>query len=289
MIRCSVIASFGSGANGGAYLSSCFNHCKLLLPSSSFVCKSFSSSSSSSSPSPSSSAGSKRSIRLALLGAPGVGKGTFAARIGPHYGIPCISTGDLVRAEIKAQTPIGQQIADINKKGGLVEDGIILDLLKRRLAQKDCLSGFLLDGFPRRVTQAQALSNLARIDFVVNISLAEEVLIEKTINRRVCKSCGHGYNFADIRRGEICMPPLLPKKPNVCDKCGSSPLALIQREDDTEQVVRNRLEIYRTHTAPLIAFYQQRKQLLDFNVKRGIEDWGDFKALLDQEANRRGS
>jgi len=84
------------------------------------------------------------------------------------------------------------------------------------------------------------------------------------------------------------MPPLLPKNPNICDKCGSSPLSLIQREDDTESVVRNRLSIYHIHTAPLIAFYQQRKQLLDFHVKRGIEDWNDLKALLDSEATRRG-
>lgn len=207
------------------------------------------------------------------------GKGTFAARISPKFNIPHISAGDLVRAEIKAKTPLGLSIKAINDAGQLVSDDIVIGMVKQRLSLPDCSNGYLLDGFPRRVSQAEKMREFAQLDAVVNIELKEDVLVTKAVHRRVCKACGHGYNTADIRMGEIVMPPLLPKDPSKCDKC-AQPLELIQRQDDTEQVVRERLKLYHQETSPLIEYY--RAILHTFQVKRGLEDWPALEALLSQ-------
>lgn len=190
-----------------------------------------------------------------------------------------------MRAEIKAKTPLGLSIKAINDAGQLVSDDIIINMVKQRLAQPDCKSGYLLDGFPRRVTQAEVMRSFAPLDAVINIELKEDVLVTKATHRRVCKNCGHGYNTADIRQGEIQMPPLLPKDPSRCDKCACSPLELIQRQDDTEAVVRERLRLYHVETAPLIHFY--REILRSFEVKRGLEDWPALEKMLIEIAGKK--
>lgn len=207
-------------------------------------------------------------MKLVFLGPPGVGKGTYASRISPLLGIPQISTGDLVRTEIKLGSPLGKKIKEFHDKGLLVPDNIITSMLKKRLQQKDCKEGFILDGYPRTLPQAEMLDMISRIDSVINLNLPDEVLVKKIAARRVCRDCGNIYNIADIRQGEIHMPPLLPKKEGVCDKCSGH---LYQREDDKEKVVRERLEIYKKQTQPLIDYYRKKKLLKDFYVTGGPE------------------
>lgn len=231
-----------------------------------------------------SSAKPKPKVRLGLTGAPGVGKGTFAARIGPHFGIPFISTGDLIRAEIKSGSDLGKRIKQISESGQLVSDEIVADMVRKRLSQPDTDRGFLLDGYPRRLTQADQLAQITPLDVVLNISLREDILIQKMISRRVCDKCGRGYNVADIRQGDIVMPPLLPKVEGKCDTC-SGPL--VQRRDDTEEVVRRRLEIYQQETKPLLDYYAKQGVLLEFNVKRGIEDTPQLIKMLEDFVNKK--
>lgn len=205
-------------------------------------------------------------MRLVFLGAPGVGKGTYASRVGPKLGIPQISTGDLVRKEIKEESPLGKRIKQYSDSGGLVPDEIITDMLKKRLEGKDAKKGFILDGFPRTTPQAKALEKITSIELVVNINLREDILVRKIAARRVCRECGEIYNIADIRESGIVMPPLLPKKPGVCDKCGGS---IYQRDDDMEAVVKGRLDLYKKETQPLIDFYKKKGLLKEIQVIGG--------------------
>ena len=207
--------------------------------------------------------------RFALLGAPGVGKGTYARFIGPHYSIPFISTGDLVRAEIASQSALGASIKAATNRGELLDDDVVLSLLRARLDAADCSNGFLLDGYPRRVSQAERLSQLYRLDLVINLGLREDILVRKLSARRVCSGCGKNYNVADINEGEYVMPPLLPKQHNKCDVCGGE---LVQRSDDTEKVVRDRLGIYERETHPLVSHYEREGVLVKFEVKKGVAD-----------------
>lgn len=207
--------------------------------------------------------------RFALLGAPGVGKGTYARFIGPHYSIPFISTGDLVRAEIATHSPLGQRIKAATNRGELLDDDVVFTLLSARLAAPDCTNGFLLDGYPRRLTQAERLSQHYQLDLVINLVLREDILVRKLSARRVCSGCGKNYNVADINDGEYVMPPLLPKQHNRCDVCSGE---LVQRSDDTESVVRDRLGIYERETHPLVEFYERQGVLVKFEVKKGVAD-----------------
>jgi len=207
-------------------------------------------------------------MKLIFLGAPGVGKGTYASRIGPQMGIPQISTGDLVRKEIKEQTELGGRIKEYSDKGLLVPDEIVTEMLKRRLEEDDTKEGFILDGFPRTIKQAELLEGITGIDLVININLREDVLIRKIAARRVCRECGDTYNIADIQEDGINMPPLSPKKEGVCDKCGGS---IYQRDDDKEDVVKDRLSIYQKETSPLIEYYRKKGILKEFQVVAGPE------------------
>lgn len=211
------------------------------------------------------------------------GKGTFATRLAPILGIPTISTGDLIRAEIKAGTPVGKQVKALTEKGGLVGDDIVLGLLKNRLQQPDVLSkGFMLDGYPRRVSQAETLSQLHPISLALNFTLDENILVEKALARRVCDSCGTGYNLANIQRDGYEMPPLLPKVEGKCDKCSGK---LVTRVDDTEKIIRDRLEIYNKETFPIIEFYRKQGKLMEFKVKKGVADLPDLVKQLEQRLN----
>ena len=183
-------------------------------------------------------------MRLILLGAPGAGKGTQAQFITEKYGIPQISTGDMLRAAVKAKTELGLQAKEVMDSGGLVSDEIIIGLVKDRIGQDDCANGFLFDGFPRTIPQAQAMVEAdVRIDDVVEIAVDDEEIVARLSGRRVHPGSGRVYH--------IKYNP--PKQDGVDDDTGE---ALVQRDDDTEETVRKRLEIYYSQTSPLVDFYQ---------------------------------
>jgi adenylate kinase len=205
-----------------------------------------------------------------FLGAPGSGKGTYSTRISAKYGIPHISTGDIFREERKNKTALGDKLAPFMDSGGLVPDELTISILKERVAKPDCKNGFILDGFPRTIDQAEALSNIAKVDVVINLNLPDELIIEKLAARRVCKNCGEIYNIADINRTinsvHYMLPPMSPKNGMKCDKCGGE---VIQRKDDLKEVVANRLEVYKKQTKPLIDYYVKKSILKDVFVHAG--------------------
>lgn len=185
-------------------------------------------------------------MRVILLGPPGAGKGTQAQSIMEHFDIPQISTGDMLRAAVKAGTPLGLQAKAAMDAGELVSDDIILGLVKERIAAQDCANGFLLDGFPRNIPQAQALAEQGvAIDYVVELDVPDEELVERLSGRRVHPASGRVYHNRYAP----------PKQPGQDDETGEE---LVQREDDQEETVRNRLQVYKDQTAPLVEFYQQR-------------------------------
>ena len=204
-------------------------------------------------------------MKLVFMGPPGVGKGTYASRVGPKMGIPHISTGDLLRAA-RDDPEFGPEIKKHQDSGGLVPDEIVMKLLKKRLEQPDCEKGFILDGFPRTTEQAEALSEITDLDAVVNIQLEEEILIEKISARRICRNCGEIYNLANINKGDLKMPPILPKEEGKCDKCGGE---LYQRSDEKPEIVKGRLKLYEEKTAPLIDYYRNKGILKDVEVTGG--------------------
>ncbi|MGE4368081.1 MAG: adenylate kinase [Burkholderiaceae bacterium] len=182
-------------------------------------------------------------MRLILLGPPGAGKGTQAAFITEKFGIPQISTGDMLRAAVKAQTPLGLEAKKIMDAGGLVSDDIIIGLVRDRLTQPDCKGGYLFDGFPRTIPQADALKHAdIGLDFVVEIAVPEENIIERMSGRRVHPASGRTYHTT--------FNP--PKTPGVDDITGEP---LVQRDDDKEETVRHRLSVYRDQTSPLVDYY----------------------------------
>jgi adenylate kinase family enzyme len=179
-----------------------------------------------------------RFLNMLAMGAPGVGKGSFGKKISPHFNIPIISTGDIVRDQIARETPLGLEIKDRTAQGLLVDDELVTELVRARFTEDEAsvAKGYILDGFPRTRRQAELFAEFPehfKVDLVLNIVLPQEVLVEKACARRACEDCGEGYNLADISLGDIQMDPLLPKVEGVCDKCGGK---LMQRADDTEQV-----------------------------------------------------
>jgi adenylate kinase len=207
-------------------------------------------------------------MKFVFLGPPGVGKGTYSSRIAPKLGIVHISTGDIFREEVEEGTALGKKIKGIMARGDLVSDKIVIDAIKKRCKKQDCRLGFILDGFPRTIEQAEALEKMFKIDLVLNIQMPEDILVEKISARRVCRECGDIYNVADIRRNGIEMPPMLPKVTGKCDKCGGE---LYQRPDDKSEVIKERLKNYREETQPLIDYYRKRGILKDFHAKAGPE------------------
>jgi adenylate kinase len=184
-------------------------------------------------------------MKLILLGAPGAGKGTQAAFIAQHYGIPQISTGDMLRAAVKAGTPLGLAAKQVMEAGQLVSDDIILGLIKERLRQPDCAKGFLFDGFPRTIPQAEALrSEGIDLDLVLEIDVPDDEIIKRMSGRRVHPASGRTYHV-------VFNPPKVPGKDDVTGE------DLIQRDDDKEETVRKRLEVYHRQTKPLIEFYSK--------------------------------
>lgn len=212
-------------------------------------------------------------MNLVLMGLPGAGKGTQAEKIVEKYGIPHISTGDMFRAAIKEGTELGLKAKSFMDKGDLVPDEVTIGIVRERLSKDDCDKGFLLDGFPRTVPQAEALENICfdlnrKIDFVINIDVDQEILMERLTGRRICKSCGATYHL-------VFNPPA---KPDVCDKCGGE---LYQRADDNEETVGNRLEVNLKQTKPLLDFYETKGYLRNINGQQDIRIvFADLDKLL---------
>ncbi|MEM2886051.1 MAG: nucleoside monophosphate kinase, partial [Thermoproteota archaeon] len=183
-------------------------------------------------------------MRLVIFGPPGSGKGTYSSRIRDRFGLTKISTGDIFREEIKNQTELGRKIEGFLKRGELVPDSTVIEVVDRKLRNLD---NYILDGYPRTLEQARALDKISKIDAIIKINANEEILVEKISSRRICSNpaCDGNYNVADIRRTidgiEYVLPPLLPREDMRCDKCGSP---LIQREDDKPEVVKERLKVY---------------------------------------------
>ena len=202
-------------------------------------------------------------LNIVLLGPPGAGKGTQAELIVNKYGIPQISTGDIFRANIKNGTELGMKAKSYMDKGDLVPDELVVDLVKDRLEQDDCSNGFMLDGFPRTVYQAEELDKIMearglKITAVLNIDVQPEKLVKRIAGRRVCKACGATYNV-DYK------PPV---KEGICDKCGGE---VYQRADDTEETVQNRIKVYFSQTAPLIDYYKKSDVIVNIDGDQAEE------------------
>jgi adenylate kinase len=203
-------------------------------------------------------------LNLILLGPPGAGKGTQAKILTKKYDIPQISTGDILRTAIKEQTPMGIKAKCFMDSGVLVSDEVVVGIVKERLAQADCGNGFILDGFPRTVVQADALKNMLQalgkaIDHVISIDVEKDELLERITGRRTCRNCGRGFHLR--------FDP--PKVIGTCDECGGE---LYQRDDDSEVTMRKRLDVYEAQTAPLIAYYAQESLLRSVRGSGSIDD-----------------
>jgi adenylate kinase len=207
------------------------------------------------------------------MGLPGAGKGTQAERIVEEYHIPHISTGDMFRAAMKDETPLGLEAKSYMDKGELVPDEVTIGIVRDRLAKDDCQNGFLLDGFPRTVAQAEALEALLaemdrKLDYVINIEVDKSILMERLTGRRICKACGATYHL-------VFNPPA---NEGVCDRCGGE---LYQRADDNEATVKNRLEVNIQQSQPLITFYEGKGYLRNLDGQQPIDKvFADIEELL---------
>ena len=212
-------------------------------------------------------------LNIILMGPPGAGKGTQAKVLTARYNIPHISTGDMFREAIKEGTPLGKLAAKYINDGHFVPDDVTIGLVKERLSKDDCKKGYLLDGFPRTIPQAEALEVLTteigrKIDYVINIDTPKEELIQRICGRRVCKNCGAPYHIVNVK----------PKVEGVCDICGGP---LVQRPDDNEEALVTRLELYTKQTAPILDFYKKRGLLKTFNGKSREELTPQLIGLLE--------
>ena len=203
-------------------------------------------------------------MKLILLGAPGAGKGTQAEIISEHLSIPTISTGNIIRAALKAQTEMGIKAKEFIDKGLLVPDDVVIGIVRDRLKEDDCKNGFILDGFPRTVPQAEALDEMGiEIDKVIDIQVPDEKIVQRLSGRRVCGGCGASYHLLYKK----------PEKDGVCNLCGAQ---LVQRTDDREETILERLKVYHEQTEPLVEYYRKKNKLV---VVEGQEEVSDTTAL----------
>ncbi|HZY92202.1 MAG TPA: adenylate kinase [Thermoplasmata archaeon] len=197
-------------------------------------------------------------VRVVFLGPPGAGKGTQAQRLARSLGVRHLSTGDILRTAIHAQTPLGKEAEQFVQAGQLVPDDLVLRLLKEILNHPSTKTGYLLDGFPRNKAQAEVLESIAPVDRAVYFDIPESILVQRLTQRRTCPTCGTSYNL-------VTQPP---KAPGLCDRDGST---LGQRPDDRPEAVRTRLEVYREQTAPLLSFYEERGRLRRVDASGAVD------------------
>ena len=200
-----------------------------------------------------------RTMKLVLIGAPAAGKGTQAARLAEHYSIAHISTGDMLREEVAKETELGKEAKAIMNAGGLVSDEIIIAMVKERIKKDDCKNGFILDGFPRTVVQAEKLDEMVTLDKVVYINAPDEVMLERLTARQTCPKCGATYN-------KLFLPP---KTAGICDKCGAE---LTQRKDDTVEAGKARIATFHEQSEPLVEFYTKKGILFEVDGTAAIDD-----------------
>jgi len=212
-------------------------------------------------------------MKIVMLGAPGAGKGTQAKKIADAYGIPHISTGDIFRANIKAGTPLGKKAKEYMDKGGLVPDEVTIGMLLDRIHEADCEKGYVLDGFPRTIPQAESLTKAlaaegSKIDAAVDIEVPDENIVSRMGGRRACLSCGSTYHIVYAA----------PKQEGICDRCGSP---LVLRDDDKPETVQKRLEVYHAQTQPLIDYYGAAGVLKEVDGTQAMEKvFADIRAAL---------
>ena len=207
-------------------------------------------------------------MKLIFLGPPGAGKGTLAAKAVDVLNVPHISTGAIFRSAIAAQSPLGLKVKAIIDAGKLVDDETTIELVKERLAQDDALKGYILDGFPRTIHQAESLATFSAADKAINFDIPDANVLERLGGRRVCRECGYNYH--------VSFKP--PKAGNICDICGGE---VYIRADDSPDSIKKRLEVYRVQTAPLIDFYRQKGLLVDIDSSSMVDDvLVEFKRVL---------
>jgi adenylate kinase len=197
-------------------------------------------------------------MKLIFLGPPGAGKGTLAAKAVDILKLPHISTGAIFRAALAAGTPLGLKVKAIMDAGKLVDDETTIDLVKERLAQEDTQKGYILDGFPRTIPQAEALAQFSSVDKVVNFDIPDSTVLERLGGRRVCRKCGHNFHTVFDK----------PKTEGICDHCGGE---VYTRDDDKSEAIQKRLEVYRAQTAPLIDFYRAKGLLVDVDARPAVD------------------
>jgi adenylate kinase len=214
-----------------------------------------------------------KTLNIVLLGSPGVGKGTYAELLSKKYKIPHISTGQMFRDAIKEGTELGKKVEGFITKGNLVPDDITVEVVKVRLKKEDCKNGFLLDGFPRTIPQAEALEKIRKIDKVLNFVASEETITERLSWRRTCGKCEAIYHLKNIP----------PKVAGICDKCGGK---LYQRSDETPEAIKERMKEYEKKTKPLIDFYKKRGLLANIDANYPYEDIDKIISQCDKEIER---
>ena len=202
-------------------------------------------------------------MNLILLGAPGAGKGTQAEKIVEKYGIPAVSTGNMIRAAIKAGTEMGMKAKSYTESGQLVPDDVVIGIIKDRLKEKDCVNGFILDGFPRTIPQAEALTaalekNGETIDYAINVEVPDENIVARMSGRRACLACGATYH--------VVYAPT--KEEGICDRCGEK---LVLRDDDKPETVKKRLDVYHSQTQPLIDYYTKQGKLVEVDGTQNVD------------------
>jgi len=210
-----------------------------------------------------------------IFGPPGSGKGTYASRLRAKLGVDVIAMGDIFREIMKEDSPLGKKVKQYVEKGLLVPDDVVIEVLKQRLAKSSSKKGFILDGFPRTLEQANALDKIVAIDVVIKLTAPDSIIIERLSTRRICKSCGEVYNVRYLK----------PKVEGVCDKCGGQ---LYQRPDDTAKVIKERIQVYERQTQPILQHYKEKKvqfvefkcEILDMNPDVAVESiLRDLKTL----------
>jgi len=197
-------------------------------------------------------------MKLIFLGPPGAGKGTLAVKAVEILSIPHISTGNIFRAAIAAFSPLGLKVKSILDSGALVDDKTTIELVRERLTKDDVQKGFILDGFPRTIPQAEALAEFSAIDKVVNFDIPDKIIVQRLGGRRTCRSCGTNFHIVFNK----------PKQEGICDNCGGE---LYTRDDDKEEAIKKRLEVYREQTAPLIDYYRKKGILVDVDASPSID------------------